>query len=199
MRADAIRNRQKLLDVAERLFTTKGASTEMDEIAREAGVGVGTIYRHFATKELLLREIVVGPIEALIDRAGALRDAPDPGAAFFELFDELVELATAKHQLVEVFSQGSRVAIGTPEEVQSRHARFRAAFSVLLERAQAAGAVRRDIGVSELVAIVNGAFPYLRRAGGTRKEHLRLLAFVVDGLAATPRSSTRRGAPARRT
>jgi AcrR family transcriptional regulator len=182
MRADAIRNRKKLLDVAERLFTLHGDAAEMDDIARAAGIGVGTIYRHFATKDLLLREIIVRPIEALIERAEALEDAVNSGAAFFEFFDALVVLANAKHRLIDTLSSGSRTTFGTSAEIQARQGRFRAAFGVLLRRAQAVGAVRGGIGVAEIVAIVNGAFPYLRRYGGTREEHDRLVTFVVEGL-----------------
>lgn len=191
MRADAARNRKRVFDVAERLFTQKGLAVEIDEIAEAAGVGVGTIYRHFATKDALVRAVFAIPIEDLIERAKSLAGAPDPGAAFFTFFDELVALATAKHRLVDALSKSGEAVIGTPAEIASRHARFRAAFEVLLTRAQRAGTVRRDVGAPEIVALVNGAFPYLQRSGGTREEHVRLLRFIVDGLAAGVRSPPR--------
>jgi AcrR family transcriptional regulator len=183
MRADAIRNRKRLLEVAEGLFTAKGPNVEMDEIAEAAAVGVGTIYRHFATKEALVQAIVVGPIEELIEEAAALANARDAGDAFFTFFASLVQRATAKHHLADAFSKSGRVHYGTPAELESRRRRFRAAFGVLLERAQQAGAVRADIRTPELVALVNGAFPYLQRDGGDRKAGRRLLAFIVDALA----------------
>src|SRR5258707_688175 len=100
MRADAVRNRQKLLSVAEELFTTKGVGVEMDEIAAAADLGVGTIYRHFATKEALIEAIVVGPVEELIAEARELATAANPGDAFFEMFAKLVNFATKKHHLL---------------------------------------------------------------------------------------------------
>ena len=181
MRADAARNRAKLLLVAERLFMSKGPVVEMDEIAAAAGLGVGTIYRHFATKEALLEAIVVAPIEALIDEARAMSKAPEPGAAFYLLLEKLVELATAKHHLIAAFARaGHSPPVGAPDEVASRSDRFAEAFGRLLARAQRAGAVRRDVRVPELVAIVNGAFPYLGSDTAARR---RLLALIKDALA----------------
>ncbi len=193
MRADAVRNRAKLLAVAEELFTTKGVDVEMDEIAAAAGVGVGTIYRHFATKDALVEAIVVTPIEALIDEARALAAAPDPGEAFYALFEKLVELASDKHHLIAAFARAGHAApVGTPDQLASRHERFRDAFGKLLARAQRAGAVRPDVRVPELVAIVNGAFPYLERDGAGRAAHRRLLALVEDALAPSSKDRRRR-------
>jgi AcrR family transcriptional regulator len=155
----------------------------MDEIAAAAGLGVGTIYRHFATKDALVTAIVVGPVEELIAEAQALATAADPGAAFFSLFTRLVELANAKRHFVDVFARAGRQAsYGTPAELASRHDRFRAALGALLERAQRAGAVRPDVRVPELVALAHGAFPYLARDRAGRAAHRRLLALVCDGL-----------------
>lgn len=184
MRADAVRNRQKLLSVAEKLFTKKGADVEMDEIAAEAGLAVGTIYRNFATKEALLEAIVVGPIEELIAEAHSLADASEPGEAFFAIFRKLVSLASAKHHLVAEFaSAGLAATYGSADAVASRRDRFRKVFGKLLERAQAAGAVRADIRVPELFAIVNGAFTYLARDQAGRAAHRRLLALVLRAVA----------------
>jgi AcrR family transcriptional regulator len=185
MRADAAKNRAKLLAVAERLFHTRGVSVEMDEIAAEAGVAVGTIYRHFPTKAALVEAVIVTPIEALIAEAHQRASAPDPGAAFFELFEKLVGLARAKHHLVASFVETGKAApMGVTREIVSRRVRFRAAFGKLLAHAQRAGAVRRDIRVPEIIAIVNGAFPYLERDGGSPAAHGRLLKWIEGSLRA---------------
>ncbi len=193
MRADAARNRARLLTVAEELFTQRGPSVEMDEIADAAGVGVGTIYRHFATKEALFAAIVIAPIEALIDEARSLANAPDAGAAFYGLFEKLAGLASAKHHLIAAFARaGQAPPAGTPAEIASRRDRFHDAFGKLLKRAQRAGAVRTDVRVAELVAIINGAFPYLERGGAGRAAHRRLLALVEDALAPATHRRARR-------
>lgn len=193
MRADAARNRTKLLAVAEELFMTKGASVEMDEIAAAAGLGVGTIYRHFATKDALFEAIVVTPIEALIEEARARATEADAGAAFYALFEKLVELASAKHHLIAAFARaGHAPQVGSPDEIASRHDRFRNAFGRLLLRAQRAGAVRKDVRVPELIAIVNGAFPSLECDGKGRAAHRRLLALIKDALAPSSEGRARR-------
>jgi AcrR family transcriptional regulator len=193
MRLDAVRNRQKLLDVAERLFSIRGAEVEMDEIAAAAGVGVGTIYRHFDTKLALVQAIVLASFEDLIARAQASARASDPGVAFFEFFELLALHAAAKHNLIEAFARAGNVQIGTPAELAGRRKRFRTAFGRLLERAQVAGAVRRDVEVGELVALVNGAFTYLERDGGTEEAKQRLLALVRRAIAVPGRGRRRAG------
>jgi AcrR family transcriptional regulator len=184
MRVDAVRNRKKLLEVAERLFTTHGVAVEMDEIAAAADLGVGTIYRHFATKDALVQAIIVGPVEELIEKARSLARAPDPGAAFHEIYGDLVELATTKHRLIaELTRAGHPPSYGSAGDIASRHDRFRAAFTVLLERAQRAGAVRRGVRIAELIAVAHGAFPYLERDGDSHAARKRLLDLVLRALA----------------
>src|SRR5258708_17586261 len=92
-RADAQRNRARLLDVAELVFATKGIGASTEEIAREAGVGIGTVFRHFPTKEALLEAVFIRRLQQLAARADALAEADDPGAAFFSFFSYVVELA----------------------------------------------------------------------------------------------------------
>jgi AcrR family transcriptional regulator len=192
MRADALRNRKRLLAVAERLLTAKGPAVEMDEIAAAAGVGVGTIYRHYATKEALVRAVLAAVFEDLIDEASAAAAAPDPGAAFFRFLGLFIERAAIKHHLAEAFSHGRGATkmegpnAAATEAVDSKRHRFRVALEALLERAQRAGAVREDVRVPELLALVNGAFPYLRRNGADRDVHARLLKLVAGALAAHP-------------
>jgi AcrR family transcriptional regulator len=84
MRADAVRNRARVLEAADRVFALEGAAVSIDDVAREAGVGVGTIYRHFPTKEDLLQAVVISRVESLVDQARALAAADDATAAFFD-------------------------------------------------------------------------------------------------------------------
>src|SRR5271170_7879529 len=96
LRADAERNRQRVLEIAQQVFATEGLAVPIDEIARRAGLGVGTLYRHFPTKEALFEAIVIGRIEGLVDYAREGARAPDPGVAFFGFLSRMVEEGSAK-------------------------------------------------------------------------------------------------------
>ncbi|HWL86935.1 MAG TPA: helix-turn-helix domain-containing protein, partial [Polyangiaceae bacterium] len=96
LRADALRNRQRVLEVAQAVFATEGLAVPIDEIARRAGLGVGTLYRHFPTKEALFEAIVVSRVQHSIDDARALADAADPGAAFFDFLVRVVDEGVKK-------------------------------------------------------------------------------------------------------
>ncbi len=90
MRADARRNRDRILEVAREVFATEGVAASLDEIARRAGVGPGTLYRHFHTKEALFEAVVQDRVRRLVDRARAMRGAEDPTAALFTLLGGIV-------------------------------------------------------------------------------------------------------------
>src|SRR5262249_36623199 len=91
LRADAERNRQPVLEVAQAVFASEGLAVPIDEIARRAGLGVGTLYRHFATKEALYEAILVNRMQALVEEARAAAGAEDPGEAFFEIIGRFIE------------------------------------------------------------------------------------------------------------
>src|SRR5690242_14517236 len=91
LRADARRNRQRVLDVAAAAFTTEGPGVSVHEIARRAGVGTGTVSRHFPTKEALFQAIVLDRIEQCVTAARELADSHEPGAAFLAYFAFLVD------------------------------------------------------------------------------------------------------------
>src|SRR5919112_2327333 len=104
LRADAARNRARVLAVAYQTFAREGLSVPIDEIARRAGVGAGTVYRHFPTKEALFRAIVASRLQRLIDYGTPLLDADDPGAAFFAFLALLVEEGEKDQGLVEALA-----------------------------------------------------------------------------------------------
>jgi AcrR family transcriptional regulator len=180
MRADAMRNRERVLKVAEALFAEHGPALEMDEIARHAGVGVGTIYRHFSTKEALLRALLAGPVSVLTNEALGLADSADPGGALFQFLARVVEQQAAKRHLVEVLARGGFAFAAV--DFEAERTAFRAALGRLLARAQRAGAVRRDIAATDLVALVKGTFSDVD--SDNRRARTRLLAVICDGLRA---------------
>ena len=182
LRADARRNRQRVLDAAESAFASDGISVPIDEIARRAGVGAGTVYRHFPTKEALFHAIVMGRLERMTAQARSVAGAHDPGAAFFDFLAMLVEEGHAKRDLVDAIAAGGFV---TNPAATPAGREFRGAVGALLDRAQAAGAVRRDVGVEDLMALLRGVSLAVRDSG-ERDLPGRLFAVVSRGLRPDP-------------
>jgi len=177
-RADARRNRQRVLDAAESAFAGDGIAVPIDEIARRAGVGAGTVYRHFPTKEALFHAIVLGRLERMTAQARALAGAQDPGAAFFDFLATLVQEGHAKRDLVDALAAGGFVTNPAATPVGRE---FRGAVGALLDRAQAAGAVRRDVGIEDLMALLRGVSLAVRGSGEPDLPG-RLFAVVSRGL-----------------
>lgn len=154
VRADAKRNRAAVLKAAEEVFSEEGLSAPVDEVARRAGVGVGTIYRHFPTKEALFEAIVTARIEAIAERAEKLATWGDPAKALFTYISELVHTAVAKKDLLDELERWGLVPT---EEIHAQvKQRLSAAGSELLRRAQALGAVRADLTLDDLTAMMMG-------------------------------------------
>jgi AcrR family transcriptional regulator len=154
MRADARRNRARVLEAAEAVFAARGTSASTEEIASQAGVGIGTLFRHFPTKEALLQAILMGRVARLGEEARSLTDSADPGAALLGLFTRMVEEAATKRTYVDALADPGLGSWLAQSEVGQDAMR---ALGALLACAQRAGAVRDDIGVTELVALVAGA------------------------------------------
>ena len=171
LRADARHNRDKVLRAARDAFAAAGYGVPLDEIAAAAGVGPGTVYRHFPTKEALFEAVVTARLENLVadvrDRAGAA----DPGAAFFGLLGRVADEAAAKRDLPD--------AIAIPGPLQD--ALF-AALGDLLRRAQQAGAVRGDIDVADLVAVFKAGIAGVRDAPADPIRQQRVFDVITDGL-----------------
>lgn len=180
LRADAERNREHVLKVAQDVFAAEGLAVPIDEIARRAGLGVGTLYRHFPTKEALFLAIVVDRMEHLVAEARALATAPDPGEAFFGFLSRMIHERSAKRDFMDALS-GSGADLG--RTLAAIKASYRAALAVVLQRAQDCGAVRRDVSVREVHALVTGTFGALDQLGkDAAQARRRLLAIVCDGL-----------------
>jgi AcrR family transcriptional regulator len=174
LRADAQRNKDKVLRAARDAFAASGFGVPLDEIAAMAGVGPGTVYRHFPSKEELFEAVVAARLRDLIADARGLADDPDPGRAFFGFLGRFRHEAAAKRDLPD--------AIAIPGSLQDD---LRAALDVLLRRAQQAGAVRADITTPDLIALLKGLLSTINdRPPGTSDHGLadRLLTVVTDGL-----------------
>ena len=177
LRADAQRNRERILVAAEAVIATEGIAVPVDAVAREAGLGVGTLYRHFPTKEALLAAIYVSRIERLVDDARSKADAANAGEALHDFLARIVEVAADKKDLGDALTRA-----GIDVESTCRD-ELMAAVGVLLDRAQRDGTVRADVGMPELVGLVGGTCMAADRLSGSCSRE-RLLAIVWDGLRA---------------
>jgi AcrR family transcriptional regulator len=175
LRADAARNRARVLEVAYDTFAAEGLAVPIDEIAKRAGVGAGTVYRHFPTKEDLFQAVVANRIGQIVDQGRALLDCDDPGDALFAFLRALVlQWGAADRGLADALSRsGVDVTNDGVEEA------FLGMLGDLLNAAQKAGSARGDLGVRDVKALLVGLQAmqtYHEEAAG------RLTEVVLDGL-----------------
>ncbi|MFI1094468.1 TetR/AcrR family transcriptional regulator [Streptomyces sp. NPDC020917] len=183
LRADARRNRDRLLEVARDAFAQEGVAVPLDEIARRAGVGPGTLYRHFPTKEALLEAVVHERMRRLVASAEQLGESGDAGAAFFGFLDHMVREAAPKRDLVDALIGAGvdvRAAVAEPA------ARLREETERLLVRAQHAGAVRPDVTSADVMALLSGLLVAVRSAAHPDAVAARMTAVLLDGLRDRP-------------
>lgn len=179
MRTDARRNRALVLEAAREVFASDGPGVPLDEIARRAGVGAGTVYRHFPNKAALLKAVIAGRLESLTDEAHALSSTTDSGQAFFDFAARLVKEGTIKHDLVDALTtMGIDAGISGSPVAQ----RFRDALGELMRRAQQVGAVRLDVGPDDVIAVLTGASLAIRRRTSDTSVTDHVLAIICDGL-----------------
>jgi AcrR family transcriptional regulator len=179
MRADAVENRRRILEAAEEVFAAQGVSAPIDAVADRAGVGVGTLYRHFATKEALFEAIVVTRLQELAEAATGAGDAPDAGEAFFSFLAEFAGKVTNKHDLIDALGDAGI-------EIKSRCSEMAAELEVgvarMLRRAQDAGAVRPGVSAQEVLGLVVGLCQAAAYPGLDEPSRRRMLEVVCDGL-----------------
>lgn len=176
-RADAQRNRATILATAEQMFAADGLAVSVDDIAKAAKLGIGTLYRHFPTKDALIAAIVIERTARMADEADAALAEEDAGTALFALIERLIEEGEKKRDFVEAL--GTSDLLMTPALEQSR-ARFKKALAKLVARAQEQGAVRDDVQAADITAMIKGLF-----AADVRSRP-RLLTIFCDGLRARP-------------
>ena len=181
LRADAARNRARVLDVAYETFAAEGLSVPIDEIARRAGVGAGTVYRHFPTKEALFQAVIEDQIQRLVDDAHGLLQSEGPGEALFTFLRSIVlQWGATNRGLVDALAG---IGIDIASAVPDAEGAFLAVLGELLLAAQGAGSARPDIGVREVKSILVGCQAmeaYNPELAG------RVTEVVVDGLRAKP-------------
>jgi AcrR family transcriptional regulator len=175
LRADARRNRARIIASARKLFARLGNDAQMEEIAADCGLGMGTLYRHFPNKQALLTEIVRERFEGMIELAQAAERIEDPGEAFETVLGSYLEAADgdAAFQLALLGSTEFEW-----EGVVQQKAEFAEIVTRIIERAVAAGEVRSDFRYTDFPLITNGvmATMYFRPSGNSDwRRHLELV------------------------
>jgi AcrR family transcriptional regulator len=181
LRRDAERNRQRILDAARVVFAERGLSGSHDDIAREAGVGVGTVYRRFPDKEQLIDALFEARIEEIADVARAAADHPDPWEALVGFLTRAQELQSVDRALKEIVLGGARGA----ERAVAARSLIAPLVDQVLQRAKSAGVVRSDIELTDL-PLIQLAIGTIAEAGRDVAPGVwrRMMTLVFDGLRA---------------
>ena len=182
-RADARRNRERILVAAKKVFAELGAEAHMEVVARRSGVGVGTLYRHFPTKEDLLGELVAEQFAAFADQArSSLASVDDPWEALAGTLRANAQLAS-ENLAVQHAITGSEV---NWERVEAVRNDLLSVTEQLVERAHAAGVVRDDLDVSDIPTVMCGLCSTMgaTRGDGTPQDWRRHLEILLDGMRA---------------
>jgi AcrR family transcriptional regulator len=180
-RADARRNRDRLVGAAREVFTADGTSAPLEEVARRAQVGIGTLYRHFPTRQALLEAVYVGEVEAMARAAAALAELP-PWEALSRWLHQYVGFAATKRALTEALLDVDPES----DALSACRVALVDAGNALVERAQAAGAVRPDTNFLDIGRMVSG-IAVVPTADPEQQE--RMLSLALDGLRYRPGAS----------
>lgn len=178
-RSDARRNRQAVIQAADRLFCADGLAVGMDDIATAAGLGVGTLYRHFPTKEALFSAVVCHQLEQLVALARRLVDAADPCAALFQFVGAMVEEGGTRKDLFEALA---RAGIDLASEAAELKTDLHDAVAALYQGAVSVGCVRADLSSDELLSLLAGTCMAAGQLGGDPAACARMAAVICDGL-----------------
>ncbi|WOX22479.1 helix-turn-helix domain-containing protein [Streptomyces solicathayae] len=183
MRADARRNHDRLLDAARAAFAEHGADASLEDVARRAGVGIGTLYRHFPNRPALLGAVFQDALEALLRRSAELAEADEPCRALVEWLRAVVAHAGAYRGLARALMSASR---DESSALGQCSVPLHAAGERLLVRAQEAGSVRRDVSVGDLMQLTNAIALAAEQSPEDEELADRLLALTLQGLRPAP-------------
>lgn len=177
-RADSLRNRERVLEAAKAVFSAGGPGASLEAVARKASVGIGTLYRHFPTREALFEAVYRREVDQLAELAEALGTDVAPGEALRRWLKANVELVATKKGMLAALALAAH---GTPELYAYSFNRLTNALRALLDRAVAAGAIRADVSPEDLLRALVGMC-YMHDQPGWQATVLRLVDIFVDGL-----------------
>ena len=176
MRADAKRNHDRLVVAARQVFTREGGSASMEAIAREAGVGVGTLYRHFPTRIDVVEAVYRTDVDVLAQTAERVVEELEPWPAVVAFLEAFVRYAQGKrtflNELHEAFERDPDMRVRMLDRIQE-------ATQLVIGRAQKAGAIRTDVDGKDVMQLVG---PMCTNATLTEDQSMRLLGMILDGL-----------------
>jgi AcrR family transcriptional regulator len=184
-RADAVRNRERVLEAAKAVFSAGGAEASLEAVARSAGVGIGTLYRHFPTREALFEAVYRREVQQLADLAEQLKQEASPIEALRHWMRSNVRFVATKKGMSAALALA---AYKNSELFSSSFDRLTQAVGGLLERAIAAGEIRNDITPEDLLRALIGMC-YMQDQPGWQASVLRLVDVFIDGLRTRPDKS----------
>ncbi len=178
VRADAVRNRQRILEAAEEVFSGKGMAVPIDVVAERAGLGIGTLYRHFPTKEALFGAIVTDRFERLVRELEPLCESEDPSVALVRFVEGLGAQFAMKKDLMDAMGAG-QVTFG--DRMVCAKKELHVVLDKLLERGRQAGCVRADITGDDVFRMVHCVYS---ADGIDTSSRSRFVGVICDGLRA---------------
>jgi AcrR family transcriptional regulator len=176
-RADAKRNRERILEVAREVFTRVGAAASLDDIARRSGIGSGTLYRHFPTRDALIEAVYRSEVEKLADAGPRFAATMPPLEALRAWMLLFIDHVARKMLIVPAMET---VAGGSSRLIMGSRDRIRAAFAALAERAIASGDLRQDTDPNDLVRALVGVF-HTAYEPGWEQTARRLVDILIAG------------------
>jgi AcrR family transcriptional regulator len=181
LRADARRNREKIVQAARELVAERGSAAQIDDVAHKAGVGVGTVYRHFPNKEALMGELLRVCVVENTELARSLADHADAWEGFAQLVRGCCETMASDAAKRRTWQAADEAAFGYAQDAK---AEMLEAASFLIERARAAGALRDDFHVDDMGGLMCGLGAAIDAMPGEDGRWRRLVEFALDGLRA---------------
>jgi AcrR family transcriptional regulator len=178
LRADAVRNRERVLEAAKAVFSAGGPDASLEAVAKRAGVGIGTLYRHFPTREALFEAVYRREVQQLVELAEQLKSAAEPVDALRRWLRSNVEVVATKKGMLAALALAVH---GSSELYAYAFERLTKAVGALLDRAVAAGELRGDISPEDLLRALVG-MSYMHDQPGWQESVLRLVDVFVDGL-----------------
>ncbi len=186
-RADAVRNRERVLEAAKVVFSAGGAEASLEAVARKAGVGIGTLYRHFPTREALFEAVYRREVEQLAALAEQLKQETEPTQALRHWMRAIVEFVATKKGMSAALALA---AYKNTDLLAYSSDRLTGAIGELLERAVASGDIRDGISPQDLLRALVGMC-YMHDQPGWQASVLRLVDVFVDGLRVRPGGNPR--------